>query len=140
MKLLWQEVKKHKGTLWLALGLATVNQVFSLIDPQIFRYIIDNYAARADELTQSQFIKGAGFLLLLSVGAAFVSRIAKAFQNYYVSVIIQRSGTNLYARSVSHSFSLPYAVFEDQRSGELLNKLQKARTDSQTLITNGINI
>lgn len=140
MKLLWGEIKKHKGVLFGALALATINQVFSLLDPQIFRLIIDNYASRVDELTRSEFISGVGLLLIASIMVAFVSRVAKAFQDYYVNVIIQRSGTNLYAQSVSHSFSLPYAVFEDQRSGELLSKLQKARTDSQTLILNAVNI
>lgn len=123
-----------------ALALATINQVFSLLDPQIFRLIIDNYASKAGELTKSEFISGVGLLLLLSMTFAFISRTAKAFQNYYASVITQRAGTNLYAQSVSHSFSLPYAVFEDQRSGELLNKLQKARTDSQMFMGNVVNI
>ncbi|MFZ2484914.1 MAG: ABC transporter ATP-binding protein [Minisyncoccia bacterium] len=140
MKLLWQELKRHKKILFGALVLATINQVFSLLDPQIFRLIVDNYVTKGSGLSKSQFISGVSLLLLASVGAAFASRVAKAFQDYYVNVIIQRSGTNLYAQSVSHSFSLPYAVFEDQRSGELLNKLQKARTDSQTLILNSVNI
>ena len=104
------------------------------------RHIIDDYAVRASELTSNQFIRGVGSLLLLSVGIAFVSRTAKAFQNYNVNVITQRSGTNLYSRSVMHAFSLPYMVFEDQRSGELLNKMQKARTDSQMFIQNFVNI
>lgn len=140
MQLLWNEIKNHKKTLFIALSLAIINQVFSLLDPQIFRIIIDEYASRAGEYTQSEFIRGVGVLLLLAIGVAFVSRTAKAFQDYYVNVIIQRSGTNLYAQSVKHSFSLPYAVFEDQSSGQLLNKLQKARSDSQTLIMNGVNI
>ncbi len=140
MRLLWKEVKKYRKLLFGALLLATINQVFSLLDPQIFRYIVDNYASRAGELTRTEFIRGVSLLLLTAVGVAFVSRVAKAFQTYYVNVIIQRSGTNLYARSVQHAFSLPYAVFEDQSSGELLNKLQKARTDSQTFITNAVNI
>jgi ATP-binding cassette subfamily B protein len=140
MRLLWNEVRKHKRILILALVLATVNQVFSLLDPQIFRLIVDNYASRAGEVSGSGFLRGVGFLLALSVGVAFVSRTAKAFQDYYLNVVVQRSGTNLYAGSVSHAFSLPYAVFEDERSGELLNKLQKARTDSQQLILNSVNI
>lgn len=140
MKLLWGEVKKHRGILFWALVLAIINQVFSLLDPQIFRLIIDNYASKVGELSRSQFVGGVSLLLLASVGVAFISRVAKAFQDYYVNVIIQRSGTSLYAQSVSHSFSLPYYVFEDQRSGELLNKLQKARTDSQALILNAVNI
>ena len=140
MKLLWQELKRHKKILFGALVLATINQVFSLLDPQIFRLIIDNYASRIDELSKAEFLRGVSLLLIASIGIAFVSRTAKAFQDYYVNVIIQRSGTNLYAQSVSHSFSLQYRVFEDQRSGALLSKLQKARTDSQNLILNFVNI
>ncbi|MBX4200360.1 ABC transporter ATP-binding protein/permease [Candidatus Parcubacteria bacterium] len=140
MKLLWKEVKKYKLILSGALILATINQVFSLLDPQIFRLIVDNYASKASSLSRTDFISGVSLLLAGTVGVAFVSRVAKAFQDYYVNVIVQRTGTNLYSQSVEHSFSLPYAVFEDQRSGELLNKLQKARTDSQALIVNLINI
>lgn len=131
---------RHKLLLVGAMALASINQIFSLLDPQIFRLIVDRYATRTGELAQHDFILGVGLLLAASVGVAFVSRVAKAFQDYYVNVITQRVGTQLYARSVSHAFALPYAVFEDQRSGELLNKLQKARTDSQALIANGINI
>ena len=120
--------------------LATINQIFSLLDPQIFRLIIDNYATKADSLAPKDFIMGVGLLLLGTITVAFISRVAKAFQDYYVNVITQRTGNELYAKSVAHAFSLPYAVFEDQSSGEVLNKLQKARMDSQILITNSINI
>lgn len=140
MQLLIAELKKHKKMLWGALILATINQVFSLLDPQIFRMIVDNYATKAGELSSHDFIRGVGLLLLAVVLVAFISRVAKAFQDYYVNVIVQRVGTSLYAQSVAHAFSLPYAVFEDERSGEVLSKLQKARTDTQTLITNAINI
>ncbi len=140
MKLVLRYLREQQKTLFLALFLATVNQAFSLLDPQIFRLIVDNYARKVDTLTHSAFLQGVLFLLLLSVTAAFISRVAKNFQDYYVSVITQRVGAKLYATSIEHSFGLPYAIFEDQRSGELLQKLQKARLDSQTAITSFVNI
>lgn len=140
MKLLWQYVKNQKKILIGALVLATINQVFSLLDPQIFRMIVDNYASKALQLSSHEFFQGVGVLLLISMGIAFVSRVAKNFQDYYVSIITQRVGAQLYSTSVEHSFSLPYSAFEDQRSGELLLKLQKARTDAQGLITNFVQI
>lgn len=140
MTFLWQYIKKYKKILVGALVLAAINQIFSLLDPQIFRLIIDNYASKFDALEKGQFVHGVLILLLASVGVALISRIAKNFQDYYVSVITQRVGADLYSKSVSHAFSLPYSVFEDQRSGELLLKLQKARLDSQALITSSINI
>lgn len=114
--------------------LAAVNIIFSLLDPQIFRMLVDNYVAKAGELPRNEFIRGVLLLLGASVGVAFVSRVAKNFQDYFVSIITQRVSAQLYEDSVHHSFSLPYAAFEDQRSGELLQKLQKARTDAQTFM------
>ena len=140
MKILVTELLEHKGLLVGALVLASINQFFSLLDPQIFRLIVDRYATQVDSLSPRDFIIGVGILLLGTVLVAFISRVAKAFQDYYVNVITQRVGNRLYAKSVAHAFSLPYAVFEDERSGEILNKLQKARADSQALITNAVNI
>ena len=73
-------------------------------------------------------------LLLAAVGVAFVSRVAKNFQDYFVNVITQRLGAQLYADGIRHSLELPYQLFEDQRSGETLGKLQKVRTDVEKLI------
>ncbi len=139
MRLLWNYVKQYQKVLYLTLGLATINQFFSLLDPQIFRLIIDNYASKVHTLARSEFLTGVGILLAGAVGVAFVSRVAKNFQDYYVNVIVQKVGTRIYSDSVSHSFSLPYSVFEDQRSGEFLQKLQKARTDSEELIRAMVN-
>lgn len=139
MKLLWQYIRNYKKILFGALGLATINQVFSLLDPQIFRLIIDRYATKAGEIPPAAFIRGVALLLLMAVGVAFVSRVAKNFQDYYVNVVTQRTGAAMYSQSVAHSLALPYAIFEDQRSGELLQKLQKARIDSQTFIISAVN-
>ena len=140
MSLLWRYLKHYKKTVFLAVFLAAVNQIFSLLDPQIFRYLIDRYATQIHSLSSAEFYRGVGVLLLLGVGAAFVSRVAKNFQDYFVNVITQKLGTRIYSDGVSHSFFLPFAVFEDQRSGELLQKLQKARTDAQALVQSLINV
>jgi ATP-binding cassette subfamily B protein len=45
----------------------------------------------------------------------------------------------LQRRGVRHSLELPYAMFEDQRSGETLGKLQKVRADVEKLIAISVN-
>src|ERR1700727_2550424 len=140
MDLLYSYLRRYQKLLWLTLMFATVNTVFSLVDPQVFRLIVDNYVSLIGTISRADFLRGVGLLLGASVAAAFISRVAKNFQQYYENVVTQRVGTDLYAHSVAHSFSLPYAVFEDQRSGELLQKLQKARLDSQQLIVNFVDI
>jgi ATP-binding cassette, subfamily B, bacterial len=140
MKTLYRYLSHYKGLVALALFLATINQVFSLLDPWIFRKIIDNYVTHPDRYNSPEFLKGAGLLILAAMGAAFVSRVAKNFQDYYVNSITQRLGARIYADGLKHSLELPYQVFEDQRSGETLGKLQKVRTDSERLINAFVNI
>jgi ATP-binding cassette subfamily B protein len=140
MKLLYSYLRNYKRLVLLALTLAAINQVFSLLDPLILRYVIDRYATRFSEYTTSEFFRGVSLLLGAAVGVAFVSRVAKNFQDYYINVITQRLGAQLYSDGIRHSLELPYAVFEDQRSGETLGKLQKVRTDVEKLITAAINV
>ncbi len=123
-----------------ALVLAAINQVFSLLDPLIFRHIIDSYATRFHEYTSAQFIRGVSLLLGAAVGVAFISRVAKNFQDYFVNLITQQVGARIYADGIRHSLELPYAMFEDQRSGETLGMLQKVRTDVEKLINISVNL
>ena len=140
MDLLVSYLRKYRGLILLALVLATTNQVFSLLDPLIFRHVIDDYATRFREYQTATFIRGAGTLLLMAMGVAFVSRVAKNFQDYYVNVIVQRVGAEMYSDGIRHSLELPYSVFEDQRSGETLGKLQKVRSDVEKFISLSINL
>jgi ATP-binding cassette subfamily B protein len=140
MRLLWNYLKKYRKILFGTLILATINQVFSLLDPQIFRIIVDKYVSRVGHISSHDFLKGVALLSLASIAVAFISRVAKNFQDYYLNVVVQKVGTQMYSHSVEHSFSLPYSVFEDQRSGEFLQKLQKARTDAQLFMQSSVNI
>src|SRR5579862_8875714 len=140
MATLYRYLKDYWKLVAAALVLAAINQVFSLLDPAILRHIIDSYATQFHQYTTGQFLRGVAYLLGLAVGAAFVSRVAKNFQDYYVNVITQQVGARLYADGIRHSLELPYALFEDQRSGETLGKLQKTRTDVEKLINISVNL
>lgn len=149
MKLFLYYLKSYKGLIALALLLATINQVFSLLDPYIFGKIIDKFASHPHTVTvngatatrsQPDYLNGVLLLLLAAMGVAMVSRIAKAFQDYFTNVIIQKFGARVYTDGLRHSLRLPYQQFEDQRSGETLAVLQKVRTDSEKFITSFINV
>ncbi len=140
MKLLYSYLKQYWQLVVLTLVLAAINQIFSLMDPLIFRYVIDQYATKYSQYATSEFIRGVSLLLGAAVGVAFVSRVAKNFQDYFTNVITQRLGAQIYSDGIRHSLELPYSVFEDQRSGETLGKLQKVRTDVERLINASINI
>ena len=142
MKVLLRYLKQYKTTVFGALALASINQIFSLLDPFIFRKIIDDVATvyRAETHSAHDFWMAILPLSAASIGVAFVSRVAKNFQDYYINTVTQRVGAQIYADGIGHSLELPYETFEDQRSGETLGILQKVRTDVEKLILVGINI
>src|SRR3989440_5837857 len=140
MIVLYSYLRQYWKLAAAALVLAAINQVFSLLDPLIFRHIIDSYATRHRDYTSAQFLRGVSVLLGAAVGVAFVSRLAKNFQDYFVNVITQQVGARIYADGVRHSLELPYTLFEDQRSGETLGKLQKVRSDVERFISLAVNM
>jgi ATP-binding cassette subfamily B protein len=140
MKLLLTYLSRYKPLIALSLLLAALNQIFSLLDPYIYGKIIDRFAQHPADYTEKAFITGVAWLIAAAIGVAMVSRIAKAFQDYTVNLVIQKFGAAIYTDGLKHSLSLQYQEFEDQRSGETLNILQKVRTDSEKFISSFINV
>ena len=151
MKILFRYVKPHRWLVSLVLILSAINIGFSLVDPIIFGKLVNlanHFAQHRDQYTNEKFFfsfsatphYGVLALLLASVSVAMVSRIAKAFQDYTVNVIIQKFGAALFTDGLKHSMQLPYQAFEDQRSGETLSILTKARADCEKFISYVINV
>jgi len=155
MKILLHYLKPYKWLVFLALLLAAINQSFSMLDPYFFGKLFDKYITHPHEIgsfdANKNFIKTAdrsetdyiwgvlGFLGIL-IGVAMVSRIAKAFQDYFSNVIIQKFGAKIFTDGLQHSMKLPYQDFEDQRSGETLSILSKVRSDTERFIISFINV
>ncbi|OMQ09485.1 ABC transporter ATP-binding protein [[Flexibacter] sp. ATCC 35103] len=142
MKLLYSYIIKHKMLLLFALIMASINICFSLSDSIITGKLMQDCGVGLHKYAGNEigFIKSLSFWLGLSLGAAMVSRITKNFQDYFTNVVIQRTGAQMYTDGIKKSLDLPYAEFEDQRSGETLSKLTKVRSDSEKLITLSISL
>ena len=142
MKLLYSYIIKHKMLLLFALIMASINICFSLSDSIITGKLMQDCGVGLHKYEGNEigFIKSLSFWLGLSLGAAMISRITKNFQDYFTNVVIQRTGAQMYTDGIKKSLDLPYAEFEDQRSGETLSKLTKVRSDSEKLITLSISL
>ena len=153
MKILLQYLQPYKWLVFLVLFLAAINIGFSLIDPYIFGKLVnlanDYFQSAKDNapFDQERFYwafswdaPGVIFLLLCSINVAMISRIAKNFQDYFLNVVVQKFGAKVFTDGLQHAMKLPYAEFEDQRSGETLSILQKVRTDTEKFINNFVNI
>ncbi|MEI7470624.1 MAG: ABC transporter ATP-binding protein [Chitinophagaceae bacterium] len=158
MKILFKYLKPHKWLVFLTLLLASVNIGFSLVDPIIFGKLINlaNYHQGMTELTWNDYLfgkftwinklnhpellYGIVWLLIASISVAMISRIAKNFQDYFLQVVIQKFGAKVFTDGLQHAMKLPYAQFEDQRSGETLSVLTKVRSDVERFMNSFINI
>ncbi len=145
MKILLRYLTPYKWLVALVLFLAAINIGFSLIDPIIFGKLIDlGYRYHNDSAAYQPFWwKFASPLLTLlgaSVGVAMISRIAKAFQDYFLNLVTQKFGAAIFTQGLQHAMGLPYQQFEDQRSGETLGILQKVRIDTEKFVSSFVNV
>jgi len=150
MKVLFNYLKPLKWLIFLTLLLASVNTGFSLMDPIIFGKLVNlanENVFNSGSLTKEEFFwsfswssPGVMMLLLMSVGVALVSRLAKNFQDYFLNVIVQKFGAKIFTDGLKHAMKLPYQEFEDQRSGETLSILNKVRSDTARFINYIINV
>jgi ATP-binding cassette subfamily B protein len=130
--------------------LAAINIGFSLVDPILFGKLINLANATVNDPVTFDWDRffnsfswrqpGVWFIVICSISVAMVSRISKNFQDYFLNVVIQKFGAKVFTDGLQHAMKLPYALFEDQRSGETLSILTKVRADVEKFITNFINI
>jgi len=150
MKILLRYLRPYKWLVVLTLTLAAINIGFSLVDPILLGKLINlasEHQAKDGNFDWNRFFNafswdqpGVWFILAASITVAMISRIAKAFQDYFLNVVIQKFGAKVFTDGLQHAMKLPYQEFEDQRSGETLSILTKVRSDVERFMTNFINI
>ena len=139
MRILLYYLKKYKWLVVITFFLAIINQGFSMLNPVVFGKVIDDYATKPNQPANIYF-KGVALLIGATMLIAMISRIAKAFQDYTFNLVIQKFGADVYTDGLQHALRLPFQSFEDQRSGQTLNVLQKVRIDAEKFMTYFINV
>ena len=121
MKILWKYLKPQKWLIVIALILAGISQLMNLIDPVIFGKIIDDYALNPGNLIEADLVNGVLFWLGLAIVVALFARLAKAFQDYFTRLAVQKFGMQIFNDGLKQTLRLSYNEFEDQRSGETVS-------------------
>ena len=114
MNILLQYLKPHKWLVFLTLLLASINTGFSLLDPILLGKLVNlagdhqtvtNAYVRFDFFWGYETVLRKGkpylqlgvfYILIFSISVAMISRIAKAFQDYTLNLIIQKFGAKLF--------------------------------------------
>lgn len=140
MNLLWKYLKPYSKWVFLALFLAGIAQILALYDPIIFGQIIDDYALNPGNKTNEERVNGATKLLFLAIGIALASKLILSFKDYFIRLVVQKFGMQIFNDGLRQTLRLPFQEFEDQSSGEILSILQKVRSDTERFISSFINI
>jgi len=140
MSVLWKYLKPQRVLIVVALILAGISQLLSLIDPLIFGKIIDDYALNPSNSTEESLVKGVLFWLGVAISVAVLAQVTKAFQDYFTRLAVKKFGMQIFNDGLQQTLRLSYDEFEEQRSGETLSVLQKVREDTQIFMNSFINV
>ncbi len=123
-----------------ALLLAGLAQIFLLYDPIILGRIIDDYTLNPGTKTEKELMNGVMLLLGIALVIALAARLFLSLKDYYMRMVVQQFGMQIFNDGLKQMLRLPFQDFEDQSSGEILSVLQKVRNDTERFITSFINI
>ncbi len=140
MHILWKYLKPYKWLALVSMLLAALAQALNFLDPVIFGRILDKFVIDPGSKTEKELVTGVLWLLALAVGVAIAAKLAKAFQEYVLRIVIQKFGKSIFDDGLKQTLRLSFTEYEDQRSGETLSILQKTRRDTENFLNSFINI
>lgn len=140
MHIIWKYIRPLRWWVALSLLLAGLAQTLTLVDPLIFGLIIDQYVLNPDNKPDAVLVRGALWWLLLAAAVALAARLAKTFQDYVLTLVVQKFGMQVFNDGLRQTLRLSFQEFEDRSSGETVAMLQKVRTDTERFINAFVNI
>jgi ATP-binding cassette subfamily B protein len=140
MRILWKYLQPYRLPVFGALLLAGLAQIFLLYDPIILGRIIDDYTLNPGSKTEKELMNGVMILLGIALVIALAARLFLSLKDYYMRMVVQKFGMQIFNDGLKQMLRLPFQDFEDQSSGEILSVLQKVRNDTERFITSFINI
>ncbi|MBC6950264.1 ABC transporter ATP-binding protein, partial [candidate division KSB1 bacterium] len=140
MHIIWRYIRPLRWWVVLSLVLAGVAQILTLVDPLIFGMIVDEYVLNPDNKPDEVLVRGAVWWLFVAAAVALAARLAKAFQDYALALVVQKFGMQIFNDGLRQTLRLSFQEFEDRSSGEAVAMLQKVRTDTERFINAFVNI
>lgn len=138
LKFLWNFVRPDRRTVVVIVVLLMINNGFSLVEPYLFKIVIDKYLTNLGDTTvfptAAVFARQLLNLLLLWIGVALISRIAKNFQDFFSTMMADRTGIRVFDYGFAHVLGLSMDYHESKKTGEVMRKLTKARDDVTKLV------
>lgn len=140
MKTLWKYLRPQRNRMVVALFLATIAQLLTLIDPIIFGKIVDRYGVQVIQKPEGELLREVLLWLGAALGIALLSRVARSLQDYYTKKIVASFGKQIFSDGLRQTLRLSFQEFEDSRSGETVSILQKIKTDTERFVNSFVGV
>jgi len=135
-KLIRDIVRPYRYKIWVIFLLVTIGTLASLADAQFMRYLFDHFLTN---LETSNIFRDLFLFVLLWISVALIARIFNTISNYYVKHYTDKMGLELFYKGYNHLIELSIGFHESNKSGEIVQRLNKARQDITQLFDILIN-
>ena len=140
MRLLIGYLPSQRKAITAALLFVVINQVLLMVDPYIFRRIVDDFVVKYRQNPRADMLLGVSLWVGVMLAAVLLSWVGKNNLLATVSRVSHRVSAAMFADGIRHSLELPYLEFEQRRSGETLDRLQRLRTTVERFLTTTVNL
>jgi len=137
MNLLYEYSKQYWKLFAAALLLAATNQIFSLLDPLIFRHVIDSYATNITSTRRRSSC--AGGLLCWRGGCGVCVAGGEKLSGLLREVIVQRLGARMYSDGIRIRWICRIKYLKTSAAEKRWANC-KSRSDVERFITAAVNV
>ena len=139
MLILLRYLHRYLPTVAAALALALVNQLCLLLDPLILQHVLDKYAVHTHGGAWHSFVMDTAPWFAAMIGSVFFAWLAKGFQISAVNKVSFQVAAAMFSDGMRTLLRMPFASFEQRRTGESVEGLKRLRRDVEDLLKTMIN-
>jgi ATP-binding cassette, subfamily B, bacterial len=138
-KVIREIIKPYRWKILSLFLLVGVGTFATLLDAQFMRHLFDNFLTDVGENVKNNYFKQLLIFLGFWILAALTARVFNTLSNYFIKHYTDKIGLDIFYRGYSHLLTLPLRYHENNKSGENVQKLSKARQDITQLFDIIIN-
>jgi ATP-binding cassette subfamily B multidrug efflux pump len=116
LRRLWGFVRSYRRVFWVAVLLSPVNQLFGLVQPYLLKVGIDSYVSRGE----TGGLRTLGLIFVAALVGEFVSAYG---QQYFTTVVAQRSLADLRVALFARLQRFPMRFFDQNPIGRVVSRL-----------------
>lgn len=121
-------MRPHKKVFEAIIALSIFSTGFALIEPYILKLIFDTLQENFTNIASKETLKSISILILIWTAFALGHHGVQQLQEFLANAKISRSDKEMILKSFLKIMNLSLKFHKDQKSGELMNRLNRAQS------------